>query len=408
MKEKLIIKNFGPIKSVDLDLGKITVLIGEQATGKSTIAKILSMCRYFSYIVNYVIDIDKQNEFHTNEQFFNGLKDWGIDDYLQDESEIFYRNELYAFEFKNKLVTEYETVVTIDDLKKQYYLTETKISSNSTIFTKLLKELENLKKDEEASNRISEREVLYAYEGGSWTPNENFYRLNAKKVMDNPLFIPAERGFQSLSVGKDSLVSDAIQDELFKINRIVRGYKKETQIKPLSIVYKNINNIGYVKKIKDKEFFTLHNGASGYQSTIPIVLAVKYYNEVERRKRTFIVEEPEINLFPSVQRKLMSFFVENINNNGHSFLIPTHSPYFLSAINDLLIAYKKGQQNEKETGKVIKEDAWLNPTDLSVYELKNGEADDIFDKNLGLISDNIIDDVSDEMNEEFERLLDIK
>lgn len=338
MKEKLIIKNFGPIKSVDLDLGKITVLIGEQATGKSTIAKILSMCRYFSYIVNYVIDIDKQNEFHTNEQFFNGLKDWGIDDYLQDESEIFYRNELYAFEFKNKLVTEYETVVTIDDLKKQYYLTETKISSNSTIFTKLLKELENLKKDEEASNRISEREVLYAYEGGSWTPNENFYRLNAKKVMDNPLFIPAERGFQSLSVGKDSLVSDAIQDELFKINRIVRGYKKEIQIEPLSIVYKNINNIGYVKKIKDKEFFTLHNGASGYQSTIPIVLAVKYYNEVERRKRTFIVEEPEINLFPSVQRKLMSFFVENINNNGHSFLIPTHSPYFLSAINDLLIA----------------------------------------------------------------------
>lgn len=43
-----------------------------------------------------------------------------------------------------------------------------------------------------------------------------------------------------------------------------------------------------------------------------------------------------------------------------------------------------------------------------MYELKNGEADDIFDKNLGLISDNIIDDVSDEMNEEFERLLDIK
>ena len=53
MKEKLIIKNFGPIKSVDLDLGKITVLIGDQATGKSTVAKVLSICRYFSYIVDY-------------------------------------------------------------------------------------------------------------------------------------------------------------------------------------------------------------------------------------------------------------------------------------------------------------------------------------------------------------------
>ena len=32
---------------------------------------------------------------------------------------------------------------------------------------------------------------------------------------------------------------------------------------------------------------------------------------------------------------------------------------------------------------------------------------DIFDKELNLIGENIIDDVSDEMNEEFEELLDI-
>ena len=51
-KERLVIMNFGPIKSVDLKLGKMTILIGEQATGKSTIAKVLSVCRYFSYIVN--------------------------------------------------------------------------------------------------------------------------------------------------------------------------------------------------------------------------------------------------------------------------------------------------------------------------------------------------------------------
>ena len=104
----------------------------------------------------------------------------------------------------------------------------------------------------------------------------------------------------------------------------------------------------------------------------------------------------------------MTFFVENINVNKHSFLIPTHSPYFLSAINDLLIAYKRGQINEVETNKIINKETWLNPDDLSVYELKKGKASSIFDKKLGLISDNIIDDVSDEMNDEFERLLDIE
>ena len=181
---------------------------------------------------------------------------------------------------------------------------------------------------------------------------------------------------------------DSIIDELAKINKIVRGYQSDINIKPLNLIFRNDHGLSKIKKSNENDFYYLHQGASGYQSTIPIVLAIKYYSEIEKRKRTFIVEEPEINLFPSTQEKLMQ--------------------YFLSAINDLLVAHKRGQQNEKETEKIIKKEAWLNPEDLSVYELKKGEAYDIFDKKLGLISDNIIDDVSDEMNDEFERLLDIK
>ena len=217
MKEKLIIKNFGPIKSVDLDLGKITVLIGEQATGKSTVAKVLAVCRYFSYIVNFS---DKQNEldkFTNNLQFSNGLKDWGINDYLKKDSEIIYENHLYTFEFKTDHVIEHETLATPNDLKKEFFETHTRIKANSKSFEDLLNQLFSLRKDEIENDFF---ELL------SWTPNENFFRLNVKKVMDNPLFVPAERGFQSLSVGKDSLLPDAILDELAKINKIVRGFHK--------------------------------------------------------------------------------------------------------------------------------------------------------------------------------------
>ncbi|GEM_PF-2578551 len=34
-KETLTVKNFGPIREALLELGKVTVLIGEQASGKS-------------------------------------------------------------------------------------------------------------------------------------------------------------------------------------------------------------------------------------------------------------------------------------------------------------------------------------------------------------------------------------
>ena len=39
----LTIKNFGPIKDISLNLKKVNLLIGTQGSGKSTIAKILSI-----------------------------------------------------------------------------------------------------------------------------------------------------------------------------------------------------------------------------------------------------------------------------------------------------------------------------------------------------------------------------
>jgi len=193
--------------------------------------------------------------------------------------------------------------------------------------------------------------------------------------------IPAEKIF------------DGIRDDYsaFKFPEAIRGTKKLIR-----------------QKKNEDVFYKLSNGASGYQTSIPIVLGIKFYTEIDKRKRTFIVEEPEINLFPSTQKKLMAYFIKNVNNNKHSFIIPTHSPYFLSAINDYLIAYKKGKLNESETSKIINKDYWLNIDDISCYQLKNGEAYNIIDKKSGLISDNIIDDVSDEMNDEFENLLDIR
>ena len=39
--QKIIIKNFGAIKEAEIDIPKTLVLIGEQASGKSTIAKLI-------------------------------------------------------------------------------------------------------------------------------------------------------------------------------------------------------------------------------------------------------------------------------------------------------------------------------------------------------------------------------
>ena len=42
MNETLTIRNFGPIKDMSFEFKKINILIGDQGTGKSTVAKLVS------------------------------------------------------------------------------------------------------------------------------------------------------------------------------------------------------------------------------------------------------------------------------------------------------------------------------------------------------------------------------
>ena len=53
MKEYLIIKNFGPLRDIDnLWVKAFTVLIGESASGKSTLMKVVAMMRYLYKMAN--------------------------------------------------------------------------------------------------------------------------------------------------------------------------------------------------------------------------------------------------------------------------------------------------------------------------------------------------------------------
>ncbi len=402
MKERLVIKNFGPIKSVDLELGKMTVLIGEQATGKSTIAKVLAVCRYFSYICNVELD---NNSFGNH--FVEGLETWGLRDLINTNSIIrYYCNDyeiLVHYENENREKVNYKSAI-----NDEYFIPE--LFNESDNFKFLIEFLEmsltpliNLNDVEDKADDL----VLKIPSG--------FYKNQVSKVMKNPFYIPTERGLQSIfSLGKSSIqnISDSLFNQFAKMDMFARNFQSETEIKPLEIKYKNVNGQGFIKNKNQVEFSSLYNGASGYQSTIPVVLAIKYYTEIKKKKKTFIIEEPELNLFPKAQKKLIEFFVENINNNGHSFLLPTHSPYILSSIENLMYAYKLGNIENgihKEKVKlIVPESYWINPEDVSVYYLNNGEAKNILDRKEAIIDKEYIDSVSKIINAEFDELLNIE
>jgi predicted ATPase len=392
LKEKLIIKNFGPIKSVDLDLGKITVLIGEQATGKSTIAKVLSICRYFSYIVD---DSTLIGENFESSFVRNSLRDWGLAGFEKEGSYLKYSNEDYSLEINSEKEEIYDN--------NHFYILTPDLVPKSERFKKLIKSYNDLKPKKADFGIYTD-----------WTIPHSFLTTDVKKVMNNPFHFPTERGLQSIfSLGKSSIqnLSDSLFNQLGDLARISKYFQKETLIEPLSIHYKNVNGLGYTKKVNEDEFYSLNDGASGYKSTIPIVLAVKYYNEIENRKRTFTVEEPEQNLFPTTQKKLVEFMVESVNNFDNQFVLPTHSPYILTTLSNLIYAHKIGaSENEKfqkEVDKIISKESWIDVKDISVYYLNNGEAKDLVDVEECLINLDDLDNVSEIINKEFDELLKI-
>jgi predicted ATP-dependent endonuclease of OLD family len=396
LKEKLIIKNFGPIKYVELELGRFNVLIGEQATGKSTVAKVLAVCRYFSYIV-------QDNQY--DQPFESGLISWGLNEAIHENTYIYYDCQHYSFVVERKMTIEHgydqEDHSPIEyDLP--IFISE--LIPKSKEFSNLLDELKKI--------RPTSFEILSAPTINEWTPPTSFFQNDVAKVMDNPFFLPTERGLQSVfSLGKNSIenISDSLFNQLAGLDRIARLFKTETAIEPLDILYKNEKGRGYVRKKGENQFFSLFNAASGYQSTIPAVLVIQYYSEIRKKRKTFIAEEPELNLFPSAQQKLMQYMVDKVMNYGNTILLTTQSPYSLTSLNNMMYAYQVGISKPFETEEIIEKKYWLNPEDVSAYMLSTqGTAISILDRDINQIEAGAIDAVSRQINKEWDDLLKIE
>ena len=81
MKANMIIKNFGPIKNINVNLKKINIFIGEQGVGKSTIAKLYSCMQdvFLHFLILFDGDQDKIKLIFSR---------YGIHTYFNDDTYI--------------------------------------------------------------------------------------------------------------------------------------------------------------------------------------------------------------------------------------------------------------------------------------------------------------------------------
>lgn len=127
--------------------------------------------------------------------------------------------------------------------------------------------------------------------------------------------------------------------------------------------------------------------------------------------QSFIMEEPERNLYPTAQQELLNWLVEKCTKGEDDLTITTHSPYILSSCNLLLEAYKVAQQHpdlEDEIAAIVPKACWLNPDEFTAYHVADGRVKPFTYERTHLVGGNELDAVSGDILDGFRKLLRLK
>lgn len=422
MTEKLTVKNFAGITDLEIEIKRINILIGPQASGKSVCAKLLF------YFKNFVWEILAAVENEQTKRSLNSNYSKKFEEYFPPDSwgkqDFFIRYEIanIFIEVSRKKENKGKIILSYSDLLKQEF----------TSLTNLLKKAREQNYQENAEYDNLDRSYSTRF----------FLRKRLVDFLDtsicreaafNQLFIPAGRSFFSIlqsnifsflssdnvldpfmrgfgstyerfkhgGFSKDRLANQEIQDE---IDRLIEN----------SLCGKHIQEKGKdVLEVADGRRINVANSSSGQQEILPLTIMLATLPFLYTGRQTVYIEEPEAHLFPNAQRNVVELIATVFNSRKEQlqFFITTHSPYVLTAFNNLLQAgllYQESSEDvQDKLEKIVSRYKSLDVSDLSAYVLMDGKCSSIVCPDTGLIDAKVIDAVSDDLAIEFEQLLNL-
>lgn len=420
--EKIIIRDFGPIEYIDFTLEKnFNIIIGEQATGKSTLAKLIY---FFKDIINDLESVlIRQPERIKNNTSNEILEKYYLN--VRKKFIISFGSNIENSKKDTEIVYFYENerkaILTVNNGSFKFCYDENTEIEILKILDKCLKVLE---KQNDFMN---------------YFPRISFYAFLIDRIFEKNyrrhIFIPACRHSVIYEAVNESGVKRSQYDmffssimnnimnfkmfnETFDKNDIKEAYKKSSLT--INDVYLRVNSMINIKKSilkgeykwdrkNNKEWIKLNKDeilpiefTSSGQQEVLWILNILTMIMMGGRNTFIIIEEPEAHLFPSTQLELVKLISLVINTTDSEILITTHSPYILSSFN-LLTCAGKVEKNYKEG--IVENYLRINPKDIGSYKLKSGKCLDIFDYEESLIKSEEIDEISECINEAFDKLL---
>lgn len=402
------IKNLGPLKDTGLiNLTDVLLVIGRQSSGKSTFMKVLCFCRWIEKKIMTSFDNTIQAYTH-NKRFTRELKQFHrIDEmYFKEDTEIIYdgdvvtisltgvdqnakinrKSEAWEDRYNSKLSyipAERNLVSAVQNINDTY-----KAKERDSIFN-FIQEWYEAKDTYGSDNKLTL----------SLTDDFKYYSDNGLDYVVLPNGKPITSFYASSGV-QSVMPIDVMTDYIMGVvGKVVKFSMSDLMNRLMESLDTDVRNeiVHGAHEVTEEEL-------------APIREKMKY------QSAQLFIEEPEQNLYPDAQRKLVQNLirhlkaVKSIGKHRSMVVLTTHSPYVLSILNVLIadaaaVEKKPGDERLKD---VVDESTLLPTNAFSAYFInKDGVFEDIKDMEIPMLSGINLDSVSDWVDEHVGRINEI-
>ncbi len=427
---KILISNFGALGKVQLSLNtSVQIMIGPQASGKSTLGKTIYFCRKIrDYLSLYAREIWKNPAvIDPYTRFLKFLRNFFMGCFGTTKHMEPFLIQYFYDENNGKSVS-----IELDETKFVRF----KFSDSLRIdITNLLKDavgIANNRHGNLSQDFYAQRDYLDLFQKHAHDIFNDYETL---------LYIPAGRNLLATipdlilpetPSNSDSGLIDISQLDMItqdfihyiqrmrgrfgsKLDEITQNYLKtvkgEIRNQDVSLASELIRDVLKGDYVNDKDgeklyykngkWIKLMFGSSGQQEVLWALNCI--FLAILQNEKTFLIfEEPESHIFPDSQLVIAKLVALLINSTGSAVFITTHSPYILTAFNLLIYSGKVDKNNN-----IVDRPYRLAPSAVEAFLIPGNKEDfhHLIDQENKLINAIEIDHVSDVINEKMNALL---
>jgi predicted ATP-dependent endonuclease of OLD family len=450
MQKLVISEQFMGVKPCTIELNRFLLLIGEQASGKSTIAKLI----YFFQTLPTVI-------YHNVVAIYPEIPLSNIEKIVVGIVNIRFAQTFGASILTNEGQPKFDIryVYDVQDKQKEFDIKvyQNSLIPNPTVYTeldpnlvkniaKIVKQYIEVKRIDERIDEIKARtqfinslNKLFNLETNEYSyliagrnnivafPDifEKAIREELEKLSEDE--VKKQDFAHRQRLGNERLLYEFVQwsssiRNYFKNNgqtfeAVMRNLENVKSTQAITNITNNIlkgqyvmANWGEVIRGNDDSYGVfLKDASSGQQEVLRILQGLLLSVGLKNRREFFVVEEPEAHLYPLAQKELINAFAVFLNTIKEGrLIITTHSPYILACINILLFAQYVANETGVQNGSInqVKREYWLDSSMFTAYSLGQSEAYcvNIKDAETGLIDQNYLDSISEQLGLQYQEL----